>query len=173
MLNNGNIIKRSKVLKHYLSEELGINYDRDLFLKDFGEYQNSIENIPGIENFNNVFYKLHDSYFKEFIINNNITLNLNSYEKGESFNIILKFNNASLKSFNSIRKSGRITTLNKIPTPRIYMYNELFSENGKNYITIIAQNQKRIRTGNVYYPFFTIQFESIQTELNINLPLNE
>ncbi|MDC7224821.1 MAG: hypothetical protein PQJ60_13830, partial [Spirochaetales bacterium] len=55
----------------------------------------------------------------------------------------------------------RIKRVNRIPDPKCYMYNEIYSERGRYFITIIVIDRKDTGRGTAYYPFMTLEFESI------------
>ncbi len=159
MLNNGNIFKKSNLLKFYLSEEC---YESNVYEKEYAKYKESIKVIDGIRSYNKIEKYLHDAYFESFIIDNDIVITLKMWNSDTNNNIqkTLVFKNANVVSVNKVLKSGKISRINKKIKPEEYLYDEIYIENDMNYITMIVSTKNKICSG-INFPLITIKFSSI------------
>jgi|WetSurMetagenome_2_1015567.scaffolds.fasta_scaffold136517_1 hypothetical protein len=162
MLTYGNIKRKSKLLKYYIFDEL---YDEALFKEEYSKYIESIKNIPGVEPYLAVRDYLHDAHIDKLYINKDIHLTLTLQKQEDNLpehnHIEMIFINGRIESYNKILKSGKITASHSPWNPKTYLYDEFYSCNGRNILTIITTTKKHVATG-VYFPLMSISFSSIK-----------
>ena len=153
LLTHGNI-RKSKKLRHYF-----LDLGDELFKKDLAEY---FERIKAETDFLKIHDKLHDSKLKIIEEQNKVVFDLRLAQTGEAARLI--FDGGKIVSFNTVKPNGHISRLNKTVTPEEYGYEDMYSEFGKKYFSLVffyreKQNQGRSSTG-----LLTIQYKTLQGE---------
>jgi hypothetical protein len=161
LLTYGNI-RKSKILRYYFFDDL----DNETFAKYVNIYYESI-NTKENNDYLKIDKYLHDAEVKIEIQEKDIIIHLIYWDKkSEHKKAQMIFTDAKIISQNKIKKSGHIARLNKRYIPVEYGYDELYTDKGSKYITIIffyrRWEGRKINTG-IYYPLMTIKYDKIKT----------
>ena len=90
-----------------------------------------------------VYPFLHDSKIKICEKDTAVELDLElSHAKGRKR---ILFANGKISARNKVRENGHIARLNKKVTPKEFGYEEIYTDFGKKYITLVLFYDKRIR----------------------------
>lgn len=158
--NDGNIKKKSKILYLHMFNDDCVD---DFYTEIYNNYNESRNQINGINEYKKIERCLHDSYIKKITVYNDIIFDLQLFidDEEKTINKKMTFVNSKIVSYNKILKSGKIKKINKKFRPYEYLYDEFYKFNNNNYITIIVTTKSKINTG-YYFPMITIKFETIK-----------
>ena len=153
ILTHGNI-RKSEKLRHYF-----LDFGDERFQKDLAKY---FERIKSESELLKIYDKLHDSKFKIIEERSKVIFDLNLAQSGEAARLI--FDGGKIVSFNSVKQNGHISRLNKKVIAQEYGYEDIYSELGKKYFSLVFfyyEKQKHWRSSTA---LLTIQYKSLRVE---------
>lgn len=153
LLNHGNI-RKSKILRHHF-----LDFGDELFQKDSADH---FGRIKGEAELLKIYDNLHDSKLNIMEENCKVILDLRLAQTGGAARLI--FDGGKIVSFNTVKRNGHISRLNKTVTPEEYGYEDIYSDLGKKYFSLVFFYRERQNHGRSSTGLLTIRYENLRVK---------